>query len=41
MSAGRAQSLGYDRVFVMSEGTNGWADLGFPLTPVNKQGSPA
>ena len=31
MSAGRAQKLGYRNVYVMREGTKGWAARGFPL----------
>ena len=32
--AGRAQKMGYTNVFVMTEGTAGWAKAGKPMTPV-------
>jgi rhodanese-related sulfurtransferase len=38
MSAGRAQSLGYSRVFVMNEGIEGWAELGLPVIRPAKEG---
>lgn len=32
--AGRARKLGYTNVFVMSEGTAGWAEAGKPLQKI-------
>jgi 3-mercaptopyruvate sulfurtransferase SseA len=31
LSAGRAQSLGYQNVFVMAGGRKAWAEAGLPL----------
>jgi uncharacterized protein YndB with AHSA1/START domain/rhodanese-related sulfurtransferase len=31
LNAGRARTLGYERVFVLNEGIEGWRDLGLPV----------
>lgn len=32
--AGRAMTMGYTNVFVMSEGTQGWTKAGKPTQPI-------
>jgi 3-mercaptopyruvate sulfurtransferase SseA len=39
LSAGRAQSLGYQNVFVMAGGRKAWAEAGLPLISDEEQSS--